>query len=69
LVPLPQPLQSQARAVARVNVRRRTEREWGRRQRREQEEADELDRAIAKRRWIYEHHLYAKVFLPVNYSV
>ena len=45
-------------------VRRQTqrrERQWGRRQLQEMEEADELERAIAKRRWIYEHALYAKV--------
>ncbi|EPQ53397.1 hypothetical protein GLOTRDRAFT_131270 [Gloeophyllum trabeum ATCC 11539] len=36
------------------------EREWGRRRRREREEADALERAISKRRWIYEHDLYAK---------
>lgn len=38
--------------------------EWGRNQRRERERerraADELERAIEKRRWIYRHHLYAK---------
>jgi E3 ubiquitin-protein ligase Topors len=38
----------------------RAERERGRRYRRERDEADELERAIAKRRWIYEHDLYAK---------
>ncbi|KAH7925994.1 hypothetical protein BV22DRAFT_1010068 [Leucogyrophana mollusca] len=40
------------------NVRR--ERQWGRRARQEQDQADQLDRAIARRRWLYEHDLYAK---------
>lgn len=54
-----QPLQSRPRqAAARRLVR---EREWGRRQRQEREEADELDRAIDRRRWIYQHGLFAKV--------
>ncbi|KAF4565361.1 hypothetical protein EYR36_001932 [Pleurotus pulmonarius] len=45
------------------NVRRgrpRVQRVWGRRERQQLEEADRLDRAIAKRRWIYHHDLYAK---------
>lgn len=46
--------------VTRRPPRPRVEREWGR-HRQEREEADRLDRAIAKRRWIYQHHLYAKV--------
>lgn len=51
---------------AQAAQRRRTrEVEWGRNQRRERERerraADELERAIEKRRWIYRHHLYAKV--------
>ncbi|KAH8111569.1 hypothetical protein DFH11DRAFT_1612355 [Phellopilus nigrolimitatus] len=33
---------------------------WGRRERRERDVADELERAIDKRRWIYHNHLYAK---------
>ncbi|KAF8811319.1 hypothetical protein BYT27DRAFT_7090135 [Phlegmacium glaucopus] len=37
--------------------RRRREREWGTR---ESDEADKLERSIAKRRWIYRHDLYAK---------
>lgn len=38
--------------------RRRRRRDWGRR---DEEEADKLDRSIEKRRWVYEHGLYAKV--------
>ncbi|KZT30048.1 hypothetical protein NEOLEDRAFT_1020686, partial [Neolentinus lepideus HHB14362 ss-1] len=38
----------------------RREREWGRRARRQREEADAFDRAISRRRWLYEHDLYAK---------
>ena len=49
------------RADARRRAERRREIEWGRRRRRELEEADELERAIEKRRWVYRHKLYAKV--------
>ena len=42
--------------------RRRREREWGTRAS-ESDEADKLERSIAKRRWIYRHDLYAKVCL------
>lgn len=54
-------------ATALRNTRR--ERQWGRRQRRQREEADELERAIARRRWIYQHHLYAKVRLLLCYHI
>ncbi|KAF8129896.1 hypothetical protein EV363DRAFT_1168149 [Boletus edulis] len=54
----PPPLAPESRANALRNTRR--ERQWGRRQRREREEAEQLERAIARRRWIYQHHLYAK---------
>ncbi|KAJ7727272.1 hypothetical protein B0H16DRAFT_259763 [Mycena metata] len=40
--------------------RRPRESEWGRRERTDSDEADKLDRSISKRRWIYEHDLYAK---------
>lgn len=50
-----------AQRDARRRARTRREREWGRRQREAQEEADELELAIEKRRWIYRHRLYAKV--------
>ncbi|KAJ7450071.1 hypothetical protein B0H11DRAFT_1743340 [Mycena galericulata] len=39
--------------------RRRRSREWGR-GRAENAESDKLDRSIARRRWVYEHDLYAK---------
>lgn len=64
LLPLrtsPPPLVGESRATALRNTRR--ERQWGRRQRRQREEADELERAIERRRWLYQHHLYAKVVL------
>jgi len=42
--------------------RRRRERIWGtREQDRDHEESDKLERSITKRRWLYEHDLYAKV--------
>ena len=44
--------------------RRRREREWGTRAS-ESDEADKLERSIAKRRWIYRHDLYAKVCLSL----
>lgn len=50
----------------------RREQRWGRRTRRdveEQEEADELERAIARRRWIYENGLYAKVGEALDASI
>ncbi|KAG1828256.1 hypothetical protein EV424DRAFT_1526824 [Suillus variegatus] len=44
---------------SRVRVARRARRNryWGRRDR---HDADELERAIARRRWVYQSHLYAK---------
>ncbi|KAG1726834.1 hypothetical protein EDB19DRAFT_207036 [Suillus lakei] len=44
---------------SRVRVARRARRDryWGRRDR---HDADELERAIARRRWVYQNHLYAK---------
>lgn len=59
--PKPRDATATARQIARRRAEIRREREWGRRQHREQEEADELERAIEKRRWVYRHHLYAKV--------
>lgn len=50
-----------AQRDARRRAQTRREREWGRRRRQEQEEADELEKAIETRRWVYHHHLYAKV--------
>ena len=65
----PAPLQARARNNARReggggrrNGERR-ERVWGRSARRgaDRDEADELGRAVARRRWVYDHGLYAKV--------
>lgn len=46
---------------------------WGRNERRERERerraADELDRAIEKRRWIYRHNLYAMVRQTFYYMI
>ncbi|KAM5545730.1 hypothetical protein V8D89_000768 [Ganoderma adspersum] len=64
LAPLRTSPQPQAIAAVRVDARRRAERrrevEWGHRRRRELAEADELDRAIEKRRWVYRNNLFAK---------
>lgn len=65
LTPLRTSPNPQAAAAVRADARRRAERrrevEWGRRRRRELDEADELERAIEKRRWVYRNRLYAKV--------
>ena len=56
---------AQTNAVLRTTrQRRRREREWGTRVS-ESDEADKLERSIAKRRWIYRHDLYAKVCLSL----
>lgn len=57
----PPPLQPSASSQQRRP--RRREHRWGRPRRdtEDREQADELERAIARRRWIYEHGLYAKV--------
>lgn len=47
------------------------ERTWGRRARvhaEEREAADGLDRAIARRKWVYEHRLFAKVSPPIFFD-
>ncbi|KAI0086037.1 hypothetical protein BDY19DRAFT_908566 [Irpex rosettiformis] len=55
---------SVSRVARAQNHGRRREVVWGRNERRERERerraADELERAIEKRRWIYRHGLYAK---------
>ncbi|KAF9653602.1 hypothetical protein BDM02DRAFT_3182613 [Thelephora ganbajun] len=38
----------------------RRERQWGQRERREQEVQDQLERSIKRRKWVYRHNLYAK---------
>ncbi|KAK0438514.1 uncharacterized protein EV420DRAFT_1279953 [Desarmillaria tabescens] len=45
--------------------RRRRRREWGRR---DQDEADKLERSIEKPRWVYEHGLYAKHVASNTYT-
>ncbi|EJF61900.1 hypothetical protein DICSQDRAFT_154801, partial [Dichomitus squalens LYAD-421 SS1] len=63
LTPLRTSPQPEAATIVRAEARRRAERrrevEWGRR-RRQREEADELEQAIEKRRWVYRNNLYAK---------
>ncbi|KAK0438543.1 uncharacterized protein EV420DRAFT_1279970 [Desarmillaria tabescens] len=45
--------------------RRRRRREWARR---DQDEADKLERSIEMRRWVYEHGLYAKHVASNGYT-
>lgn len=62
----PRPLQPLAVSQSIANRRpTRREREWGRRERQQRDEADQLERSISHRRWVYAHHLYAKV-LPTQ---
>ncbi|KAF7290813.1 Ring finger domain protein [Mycena indigotica] len=59
----PRPIQTlPLRQLQRTRGPRRQyrERQWGIREPDENDEADRLDRSIVKRRWIYEHGLYAK---------
>lgn len=68
----PRPNVTQPYSIAGRDTRRaqRVRREWGRARRTDAErEADSLERAIAKRRWVYENGLYAKVhiFLESKY--
>jgi E3 ubiquitin-protein ligase Topors len=64
------PLRTSPRPLSRTDgariapVRRRRERVWGPHERAAQEKADALERAVACRRWIYQHNLYAKVRNP-----
>ncbi|TFK38568.1 hypothetical protein BDQ12DRAFT_651666, partial [Crucibulum laeve] len=63
LTPLRKPSPSPVPALrnARQHVRRyRRERVWGRRREEDRTEQDRLELSIAKRRWIYQHDLYAK---------
>lgn len=54
---------------ARRNARRRQrEREWSRRDGDEREQADKLEVSIMKRRWIYQHDLYAKHVASNSYT-
>ncbi|KAF7333488.1 E3 ubiquitin-protein ligase Topors [Mycena venus] len=56
----PVPLQPLPLRQNRAPRRRPRESQWGRQERTGSDEADRLDRSIAKRKWIYEHDLYAK---------
>ena len=56
------PSRTDGTRIAPVTHRRR-ERVWGPRDRSAQDEADALQRAVSRRRWIYQHDLYAKVGL------
>ncbi|KAH9961815.1 hypothetical protein BC827DRAFT_1131354 [Russula dissimulans] len=47
---------------------RRRERVWGQRDRAAQDEADALERAVTRRRWIYQHDLYAKHVASNKYT-
>ncbi|KAJ6632197.1 hypothetical protein B0H10DRAFT_2427009 [Mycena sp. CBHHK59/15] len=64
----PLPLQPMAPRQIRNTRRRPRDREWGRREKAERDEADKLDRSIAKRRWVYEHDLYAKHVASNSYT-
>lgn len=62
--PPSRPVQSNVHRVRHFPPRRRQERTWGMRERDSAaEEMDKLEHSILKRRWIYEHDLYAKVYL------
>ena len=66
----PPPIEPLRRTAARARRRRSIrEREWGRREQTERDEADALERAIDKRRWVYHNHLYAKVCIFVYFRV
>ncbi|KAI0263551.1 hypothetical protein BC834DRAFT_924879 [Gloeopeniophorella convolvens] len=60
------PLRTSPRPITRpagarvAPAHRRRDRAWGPRDRAAQDEADALDRAVSRRRWIYHHELYAK---------
>ncbi|KAJ6523301.1 hypothetical protein B0H19DRAFT_651907 [Mycena capillaripes] len=56
----PVPLRPLPLLQTRPARRRPRDRAWGRRETTDADEADKLERSIAKRRWIYEHDLYAK---------
>jgi hypothetical protein len=60
----PEPMQEPARLAQEAGIRRRRAarvRDRDIRMREEREESDKLERSIAKRRWLYQQHLYAKV--------
>ncbi|KAI0247257.1 hypothetical protein BJV78DRAFT_1397670 [Lactifluus subvellereus] len=49
-------------------VHRRRERVWGPRDHAARDEADALERAVSRRRWIYQHNLYAKHVASNKYT-
>lgn len=49
-------------------IHRRRERAWGTRNRAAQDEADALERAVSRRRWLYQHNLYAKHVASNKYT-
>jgi len=65
----PSPERARQHAVREARQRAARERR-ARRRHDEVDEADRLERSIARRRWIYEHNLYAKVcILSVNTAI
>ncbi|KAA1473271.1 hypothetical protein DENSPDRAFT_866005 [Dentipellis sp. KUC8613] len=67
----PPPLQAASGRASQAPAHRRPsrrERRWGRGEREEREQADALDRAISRRRWLYEHNLYAKHVASNSYT-
>ncbi|KAJ7226741.1 hypothetical protein GGX14DRAFT_417237, partial [Mycena pura] len=63
----PVPLQRLPLRQIRAIRHRPRERAWGRRAS-ENDEADRLERSVAKRRWIYQHNLYAKHVASNSYT-
>ncbi|TFY61587.1 hypothetical protein EVG20_g6997 [Dentipellis fragilis] len=67
----PPPLQAASGHASQAPAHRRPsrrERRWGRGEREQREQADALDRAISRRRWLYEHDLYAKHVASNSYT-
>ncbi|KAH8980119.1 hypothetical protein EDB92DRAFT_1954303 [Lactarius akahatsu] len=68
------PLRTSPRPLARSDgariaaIHRRRERAWGTRNRAAQDEADALERAVSRRRWLYQHNLYAKHVASNKYT-
>ncbi|KAI9440282.1 hypothetical protein F5148DRAFT_1258756 [Russula earlei] len=68
------PLRTSPRPLARADgariapVHTRRDRVWGPRDRAAQDEADALERAVGRRRWVYQHDLYAKHVASNKYT-
>jgi E3 ubiquitin-protein ligase Topors len=69
------PLRTSPRPLSRTDgtriapvTHRRRERVWGSRDRSARHEADALQRAVSRRRWIYQHDLYAKHVASNKYT-